>query len=70
MRASEHRTVEAIKNIAEQTGYPPSPEELAEVLGVSLRSLHASLIWAKNAGEVGYDEDGNLVLRAPAEEQG
>lgn len=69
-RASEYRTVEAIKTITEQTGYPPSPEELADVLGVPVRNIHSSLIWAKNAGVVGYDDDGNLVVRAVSPDAG
>jgi DNA-directed RNA polymerase specialized sigma subunit len=59
------RIIEAIDSITRETGYPPSPEELAEVLGISRRSLHSTLLPFKRGGVVRYDDDGNLVTKPP-----
>lgn len=66
VRATEARAVAAIRTIAAETGFPPTPTELAEVLGTSERSLQSALIRAKHDGRVGYDGDGCLVVREVA----
>ena len=57
------KAVDAIDTIMRETGYPPDPEELAEVLGVSVKSLQSTLTPAKRAGQIGYDEDGRFILK-------
>jgi len=64
-RLDANRIVEAIDNITRETGYPPSPEELADVLGISRRSLHSRLLPFKRGGVVRYDDDGNFVTKPP-----
>ena len=58
---TEDRAIEAIRNITDETGYPPTPEELAYALGAPLRNVQSALGAAKKRGEVHYDENGCLV---------
>lgn len=65
-RATEARSLSAIRAITGETGYPPTPAELAAALGTTERSVQSSLIRAKTTGRVGYDEHGCLVVREAA----
>lgn len=58
--------VDAIQNITAETGYPPTPEELAEVFDVPVKSIHSTLTPAKRDGTIGYDDNGCFVIREPA----
>lgn len=60
--ASEQRLVAAIETITRETGYPPTPEELADAARTSIKSVHSTLMQAKRAGRVRYDEWGRFVL--------
>ena len=55
------RIIEAIRNITAETGYPPTAEELAYVLGITKKSVHSHLLGAKRSGLVRYDENECLV---------
>ena len=55
---------ELIATITTETGFPPTPEELADVTGRSVKSLQSSLTPAKRLGLIGYDENGCLVARS------
>lgn len=56
------RALEAIENITRETGFAPTPEELADALDLPLRALHSHLTPLKRAGVVRYDDDGRLVV--------
>lgn len=56
------RVLSAIGIITRETGYAPTPAEVAYALGCNVRQVHSALLPAKRAGRVRYGEGGTLVL--------
>jgi hypothetical protein len=62
-RLNAERLLEAIRNITEETGYPPSADELAEVFDI--RMIQSSRAWRDlmGAGRIAYGDGSVVVIR-------
>jgi hypothetical protein len=62
-RLNAERLLEAINNITEETGYPPSANELAAVFGVLM--IQSTRAWRDlmSASRIAYGDGAVVVIR-------